>query len=383
MQRRHQLLAVLLPLFALLGVSLPPGQAAAAPAPTVSAVKPNTGPLTGGNRVTILGRNFTSAPTVKFGALRASHVTVVSRSKLVVTAPKRAAGSAPLSLDVRVTTTAGTSGRVGADRFSFLAAPTIAVVAPAAGSPAGGSRVVLTGARFQNATAVTFDGVAGASLHRSSATQVEVTAPPHTAGVATVELVTPQGTATSTFTYALPAVSGLSPAHGSMRGGTVVTISGSGFSGATGVTFDGTNAADFTVDSDSTITATSPPHGVAEPIEVQVTVAGGQSTTGPAAEFTYGIIDFTIPAGTGAGPWNTSADPVRGQVGDTVRFHNADSAPHRLHSNGHPGAHWAVDLAPGGSLDWPLVATSVLGDLNYDHLYSADARFYVVVDPAS
>lgn len=451
-------------LLATLGPYLAADQAAAASVPKVSAVTPNTGPLVGGTRVTILGSNFKSAATVKFGSLRATHVRFVSTSKLVVTAPKRAADSAPLTVDVRVTTAAGTSARVKADRFSFMAGPTVADIAPPAGPLTGGSRVVLTGARFQNATAVTFDGVAGTALHVTSKTQVEVTAPPHAAGPVTVRLVTPQGEATSEFgyqapptlttispetgplaggdeltltgtnldgtlfvtvdtaelspltqsestvtvqlpahaagpvtvsittwggqtgakvySYAPPAVSGLSPPHGSMRGGTEVTLSGSGFTDATAVTFAGM-AADFTVHSDSTITAISPSRNATGPVDVQVTVPGGESAIAPEDEFTYGIVDFTIPAGTGSAPWNTSGDPVLGWIGDTVRFYNADIAPHRLHAVGQPGAHWADDLAPGGTFDWPLTDTSTIGELLYDHDYSGDARFYIVVDAPS
>ena len=452
-------------LLATLGPYVAADQAVAASVPKVSAVKPNTGPLVGGKRVTILGSNFKSAATVKFGSLRATDVTFVSTSKLVVTAPKRAADAAPLTVDVRVTTAAGTSARVKADRYSFLAAPTISDVTPPAGPLTGGSRVVLTGARFQNASVVTFDGVAGTGLHVSSKTQVEVTAPEHTAGSVTVRLVTPQGKDTSEFsyqapptlttmspeagplaggneltltgthlagtryvtvdatelsptdqsdttvtvelpahaagpvpvsittwggqtgaevyTYVPPSVSGLAPSHGSMRGGTEVTLSGSGFTGATAVTFAGTPAADFTVHDDSTITAISPSRNATGPVDVQVTVPGGQSAIVPSDEFTYGIVDFTIPAGTGSGPWNTSDNPVLAWIGDVVRFHNADSVPHRLHADGGVGAHWATDLGPGGTLDWPLTGTSTLGDVLYDHDYGMTARFYLVVDMPS
>lgn len=383
MNRRSCLLATLLSLAALVGAGLTVAPAVAAPAPSVSAVKPNTGPLSGGNRVTILGKNFKPSPIVTFGKLRATHVTYVSASKLVVTAPKRAGGSTPLTVDVRVTTRAGTSARVSTDRFSFLARPSIASITPAAGPLAGGTRVVLKGARLQNVTAVTFGGVAGTSLHRSGATRIEVTAPPHAAGPVTVRVVAPHGSASSYFTYAPPAVSSLSPAHGSMRGGTLVTLSGTGFTGATSVLFDGTPAADFTVHSDSVITATSPSHGSAGPVGVQVTAPGAQSAIGPTSTFTYGIVDFQIAAGTGAGPWNTSDNPVRAWVGDVVRFHNADTAPHRLHASGSPGDHWAEDLAPGATLDWALTNTSVLGDLLYDHDYDTSARFYIAVDPPS
>ena len=61
------------------------------------------------------------------------------------------------------------------------------------------------------------------------------------------------------FTYvAAPTVTSLSPTSGPATGGTAVTITGTGFTGATAVTFGGTAATAFTVNSATSITATSP-----------------------------------------------------------------------------------------------------------------------------
>lgn len=57
-----------------------------------------------------------------------------------------------------------------------------------------------------------------------------------------------------------PTVSSDVPAVGGVAGGTVVVLAGSGFTGATSVTFGGTAAPSFTVDSDSQITVVSPAH---------------------------------------------------------------------------------------------------------------------------
>ena len=59
------------------------------------------------------------------------------------------------------------------------------------------------------------------------------------------------------FSYA-PVVAGISPASGPTTGGTTVTITGAGFTGATAVDFGTVAASTFTVVSDSEITATSP-----------------------------------------------------------------------------------------------------------------------------
>jgi hypothetical protein len=61
-------------------------------------------------------------------------------------------------------------------------------------------------------------------------------------------------------------VGNMKPASGVV--GTVVTIKGSGFTGATGVAFNGTDASTFTVDSDKQITATVAANTTTGPVTV-------------------------------------------------------------------------------------------------------------------
>ena len=99
---------------------------------------------------------------------------------------------------------------------------------------------------------------------------------------------------------ALAAVSGVSPSSGPVAGGTKVTISGTGFTGATAVEFGSTSAASFSVVSDIQITAATPP-GTAGPLMVTVTTAEGASNS---VQYTYLVIescngpDHKLPAGT-------------------------------------------------------------------------------------
>src|SRR6266851_2726081 len=75
-----------------------------------------------------------------------------------------------------------------------------------------------------------------------------------------------------------PTVTGIGPSSGTANGGTPVTITGTGFlSGAT-VKLGGTTAANVTVTSSSTITATTPAHA-AGTVDVVVTNTDGQSGT--------------------------------------------------------------------------------------------------------
>jgi hypothetical protein len=61
--------------------------------------------------------------------------------------------------------------------------------------------------------------------------------------------------------WAGPFIARLDPDHGPASGGTSVVISGRNFTGATAVMFGANAATSFTVDSDSQITAISPPAG--------------------------------------------------------------------------------------------------------------------------
>jgi hypothetical protein len=84
-----------------------------------------------------------------------------------------------------------------------------------------------------------------------------------------------------------PTVTSLSPTSGPLAGGTSVAITGTGFTGATAVTFGTTPATSFTVNSDTSITATAPAATSVGPVDVTVTTPGGTSTTSPADQYTY------------------------------------------------------------------------------------------------
>jgi kumamolisin len=84
---------------------------------------------------------------------------------------------------------------------------------------------------------------------------------------------------------AAPAVTTVDPATGSPDGGDSVTITGSGFTGATGVAFGSADAASMNVDSDTQITATSP--AGTGTVDVTVTTSAGTSATSSADQFTY------------------------------------------------------------------------------------------------
>jgi hypothetical protein len=100
---------------------------------------------------------------------------------------------------------------------------------------------------------------------------------------------------TSSTTHA-PTVNGITPNTGTTAGGTSVTIGGSGFTGATLVTFGSTAAISYTVDSDTQITATSPVEN-AGTVDVTVTTSAGTSATSTFDRFTYAALTSASTVG--------------------------------------------------------------------------------------
>lgn len=84
----------------------------------------------------------------------------------------------------------------------------------------------------------------------------------------------------------VPAVLSVSPPTGPVAGGTPVTITGTGFTGAIAVKFGSADATSYTVVSATEITAIAPA-GSAGTIDVRVTTPGGISPATSADTFTY------------------------------------------------------------------------------------------------
>jgi YVTN family beta-propeller protein len=88
--------------------------------PTVTNVKPASGPTAGGTPVTITGANFTEVSAVKFGASNATSFKVLSATSIEAVSPAGAG-----TVDVTVTTTGGTSATGAGDHFTYVVAPTV------------------------------------------------------------------------------------------------------------------------------------------------------------------------------------------------------------------------------------------------------------------
>jgi hypothetical protein len=216
-----------------------------------------------------------------------------------------------------VTAIGGISLPSSADHYTYLQPPTVTGISLASGPAAGGATVTITGTGFTGASEVTFGSTDATDLHVVDDTTITATSP---AGTGTVDVtVTSVGgiSATSSadqYTYIpAPTVTGVLPTYGPAAGGTSLTITGTGFTDASAVTFGGTAAATFTVDSETQITATSP--AGTGTVDVTVTTIGGTSAVSPADQFTF----IGEPVVTGLSP---TSGPVAGGTSVTISGSN-------------------------------------------------------------
>jgi hypothetical protein len=258
--------------------------------PTVSGISPPQGDKNGGNPVTITGTGFTSASTVMFGTVAATaSFSETGGTQIKVNAPQYSTGG---TVDVTVTTNGVTSATSTADQYLYTGVPpTVTSISPASGPAAGGTSVTIYGTGFYATSTVKFGNNAAPSVTFISNTQIIALSPAGTGTVDVTVTTTPPGGTSATsandkYIYG-PVITSSSPSSGTKNGGTTVTINGSGFTGATAVSFGGTPATSFTVNSDSKITAISPAHASGGPVDITVTTPGGTSPTSSNDYFTW------------------------------------------------------------------------------------------------
>ncbi|RQX19535.1 hypothetical protein DDE19_03815 [Micromonospora ureilytica] len=247
-------------------------------APTAATISPDEGPQSGGQTVTITGTGFIpGGTTVTFDGVPATGVTVApAGTSLTAVTPAGAVGPA----SVLVSTVNGTVPPLG---YTYLADGSAAVITgltPPSGPTAGGTTVTITGTGFNGVAAVDFNGLPSTGFTVDPAgTTISVVAPPNPAGPALVELVFPAGRVTApTFTYIAPTITSIVPNTGPNTGGTTVTITGTGLTGATGVNFGDNPGTNLVVDpSGTSLTVVTPP-GLPGPVDVSVLIPGADAT---------------------------------------------------------------------------------------------------------
>jgi hypothetical protein len=251
-----------------------------------------------GTTVVITGIKFNGATAVKFGTIPSPNFTVDSSTQITAVAPANGI-TAPICIETPGPFT-------GCSAANFVFPPRISFFAPANGAP--GTVVTVTGVNLHNPTSVTFNGAAASVFSANGAgTEITVTVP-NDATTGKIVVATAAGESTSATNFGVPpAITGFSPAKTGV--GNQVTITGLRFLGATGVSFNGTQATNFTVVNATTINATVPVNAMSG--FITVTTPGGSATSADAFEVadTPVILSFT---------------PTKGGPGTVVTINGSD-----------------------------------------------------------
>jgi hypothetical protein len=267
--------------------------AAVPPPPVVSSVTPSSGPNAGGTLVTITGTGFDSSSQVWFGTLRTASVTFLSATELRASAPPESAGT----VDITVVVGSQQSAVGTQDQFTYIAPPppVVSMITPRTGPRAGGTEVTIFGSGFTSSSTVSFGTLRTANVVFVSTSRLHAVSPPESQGMVDVRVtngsrVSP-AVANDRFTYkglAPPAVIRIAPHSGPANGGTVVTISGSGFTPRSTVSFGAFRTAYVTYQSSTSLLATSPPES-AGTVDVRVVNFNGaqESRAVQADRFAY------------------------------------------------------------------------------------------------
>jgi hypothetical protein len=270
--------------------------------PSIASFSPTIGSF--GTTVNIFGGNFFGGATVKFGAVAAGSVSIVSTTEITATVPAGAV-TGPITVstsDGRATTTSN---------FLTGSGPIITGFSPAMG--AVNSSVSINGLNLSSVTGVTFNGVGEYLAGYSGDTnlQVELTNNPGT-GPIKVTTATANFTTSTNFTNtSAPFVTDFNPVAG--PAGAMVTINGLNFTGTPTVRFGSTIAAS-TLTGEGTQISASVPSLAAESYAIEVTTSAGSFTTSS---------NFLV---TGAGPVIASFTPTNGVPGTSVTLTGANFA---------------------------------------------------------
>lgn len=217
--------------------------------PNILGFTPQVG--TTGTVVTISGFGFTGTQNVLFGGAPAKSLTVVSDSVLTAVVDYGSTG------DVTVVNAQGLAILPG---FTYVPRPTISSFTPTTGN--AGAVVTINGANFQGTalngtqwttSSVYFGGTPATSFTVISPTQIQATVGAGATGAVRVETLPGNVGVRNGFCYMAPLIAAFAPTSAST--GTQVVITGSNFTGATAVKFNGKAAASFVVVSDTEITA--------------------------------------------------------------------------------------------------------------------------------
>lgn len=253
----------------------------------VTSIDPPAGAA--GAAVTVHGQGFTPDLLLTIGGRELIGLTIVDTQTATGFAPSGVEGAADvlaLSPDGKGVLRRG---------FFYRDAVSIAEVAPGVVGTAGGDKLVITGAGFSAASAVTIDGAAAPSVWVDDE-HLALFSPAHAAGA--VDVAVDGVVAPAALVYADPGGASIAyaiqPAHGPLAGGSTVKVYGTGLTGLA-VSIGG-NAAAVTPVSDVELDCALPAGSAPGAVDVQV---GAQTLS---SAFTYDPLLALASVSPASGP---------------------------------------------------------------------------------
>jgi hypothetical protein len=308
------------------------------PGPYISEFSPTTG--NSSYTLTNMGRFFTSATNVQFGALNAASFRVVSDTMITAQPPTNV-----MTGPITIKTTAGNY----TTPTNWYVQPAITNVSPASGR--AGTNVLITGSSFIGTTAVTFNGTP-ATFSVINNWTIQATVPTNVSS-GQIWVTAPAGIAISSATFTIaPTILGFAPGSGGV--GTAVTISGANFNvGTPVVRFNGVQAATPTGVSFGQLTAVVPA-GATNGL-ISVTTTDGSDTNANVFYLPASITSFT-PTNSAPGTRIT----ITGQnfIGATSVTFNGTPASFSLTNNTTIGATVPANVTTG-----PIAITTPAGTM--------------------
>jgi hypothetical protein len=195
--------------------------------------------------------------------------------------------------------------------------PKITSISPNSGLPKGGYNVTITGKNLSKITEVIF-GTSTVKIDSKKRTNTRIICkvPKNKVGIVYLTLISKTKTKTKTkFTYVnptppylIPTITNINPSSGVISGGTSITITGTNFKDIKKIYFDTIDALNFIVNSDTVITAISPPkrNNIEGDVDLSI-ITGGDSATS--------LFKYVMPTITDISP---KSGPINGGTVITI-----------------------------------------------------------------